>query len=183
MGLSVRLVFGAAGLVAFTSLTIDDARLLRDRVGLPVSWLVLGTGATVVAGFIHLALTPEHWDEARLYGAFFLMSGVVQLVLASLLIRAGAGAGAAVALVGANLCMIAVYVGTRIVPPFGADLPEALDALGVVSVGAEGVAAMVGLTLARRLATFGAVRAPRGTAPSCPGPRAQVDGSGTRMDR
>jgi disulfide bond formation protein DsbB len=183
MGLAIRLLLGAAGFVAVTALAIEDARLLRARVGLPMAWLLLGMGAMVIAGLIHLALTPEHWDEARLYGAFFLASGVAQLVLASLFIRPGAGISVAALFVAANLFLIAVYVGSRIVPPFGADLPESLDALGLATVVAEGAAAVVGLALARRLSAARSVRAPRGTVPSCPDPRARAGDSGTRTDR
>ncbi|HUR22790.1 MAG TPA: hypothetical protein VMZ73_02855 [Acidimicrobiales bacterium] len=183
MAVSIRVLLGVVGFVAFTTLAVDDARRLRDRVGLPLAWLLLGVTATVIAGVIHLALTPEHWAEARLYGAFFLASGVSQLGLASLLIRPRVGVAVAAVLVAVSVLMVAVYVGTRIVPPIGADSPEAVDALGVVTVIAEIASAMVGLTLARRLSAAGRVSAPPGTVPSCPDPRVPAGDSGTRTGR
>lgn len=181
MAVAIRLLLGVVGFVAFTTLAVDDARLLRDRVGLPMAWLLLGVAATVIAGLIHLTLTPEHWAEARLYGAFFLASGVAQLALASLLIRPHVGVAVAAALVAVSVILAMVYMGTRIVPPVGADVPEAVDTLGVATVVAELAAAMVGLSLARRLSAIGSVRAPLGTVPSCPGPRVPAGDSGTRM--
>ncbi len=183
MGLAVRLLLGSAGFVVFASLTVEEARSQRDRLGLPVAWLLVGTSAAVLAGFIHLALTPEHWYEARLYGSFFLASGVIQLVLASLFVRPGPALWVAVAIAATNIFLIAVYAGTRIVPPIGAEQPEVLDAIGLVTVAAESVAAVTGLSLARRLLAPRSVRAPRGTGSSCPGPRARAGDSGTRTDR
>jgi hypothetical protein len=152
MDVPARLLLGAVGLLAFALVTLDDARLLRDRLGVPAPWLFVATDATVVAGLIHLALTPDHWDENAAYGAFFLVAGVVQLVLASLLTRPGVGLGLAAVATVTNLALVATYVVTRLVPPFGADLPEPLDWLGLVTVGAETVAAAVGFVVARRLA-------------------------------
>lgn len=155
MELQPRLLVGLIGLVVFGLLALDDARRLRDRVGVPAPWLFLAIGATVAAGLIHLALTPDHWDENPVYGAFFLGAGVAQLVLASLLTRPDVGLGVTVVAALTNLGLVATYVVTRLVPPFGADLPEPLDWLGVLTVVAEAVAAVVGVVVSRRLAAAG----------------------------
>jgi hypothetical protein len=160
MELPARLLVGLIGLVLFGLLARDDARLLRARLGVPPSWLFVATAATVAAGLVHLALTPDHWEENPAYGAFFLVAGVAQLVLASLLIRPEVGFGVATVAAVTNVVLVVTYLATRLVPPLGADLPEPLDWLGVVTVAAEAVAVAVGVVVARRLAGGGRATAP-----------------------
>lgn len=179
MDVWVRLALGLAGLAVFASLTLDDARALHTRSGVPVRWTLAATGATVVAGLVHLALTPEHWEESSVYGAFFLLSGLVQLLLASVLTRPASSAWTWYATIAVNLVLVAVYALTRLVPPLGADLPEAVDAIGVATVVAELAAATLAYLITYRHRLWSAAPRPR-TEPSCPDPRARDDGSGTR---
>jgi hypothetical protein len=184
MGLWARVLLGTAGLMVFAVLAIGDARELRARRGASVAWTMAATGATVLAGFVHLALTPEHWEESVSYGLFFLAAGVVQLAFASVLTRPGATASTWLAAVATNLALVVVYVDTRLVAPVGSDVPESVDALGVITVMAELLAATAGILIWRRhLSRSGAPRSRPRTGPSCPDPRVPGGGSGTRNDQ
>ena len=159
MAVWARALLGLAGLVAFAAFAVADARALAARRGAPVAWVLMATCATILAGFAHLALTPAHWEESAVYGLFFLAAGLVQLLLAAAMGRT-AGDRLWPAVVVVNLALVGVYVATRVVPPPGADVPEAVDAIGVVTVVAEVVAAAAGAVVSRRLAG-GVVSPPR----------------------
>ncbi len=155
----VRALLGVAGLVAFAAFAIADARALATRRGVPLAWVLLATAATTLAGFAHLALTPSHWDESAAYGLFFLLAGLAQLLLAAVMGRA-AGDRVWPTVVVVNLALVGIYAATRLVPPPGADAPEPVDAVGLVTVAAEVAAAAAGAIVARRLSRD-AVNRPR----------------------
>ena len=154
-----RALLGLAGLVVFAVFAVTDARALAARRGAPLAWVLLATCATILAGFAHLALTPEHWEESTAYGLFFLAAGLVQLLLAAVMGR-DTGDRVWPSVVVVNLALVGVYVATRLVPPPGADVPEPVDAVGVVTVVAEVVAAAAGVIVGHRLSR-GVVRPPR----------------------
>jgi hypothetical protein len=184
MNLWVRLVFGLAGLGLFIVLAVGDARALQARRGVPVRWSMGAIGATVLAGFVHLALAPEHWDQSVTYGLLFLAAGLVQLVLASLVARPAADRLVWDATVVANLAFAFAYVQTRVFGPLGSELPPSVDTIGLVTVGAELVAAALGvLTVRRHLPRPAGRRTPPPSDPSCPSPRVLDGGSGTHTDR
>jgi peptidoglycan/LPS O-acetylase OafA/YrhL len=179
MEVLVRLGLGLGGLAVFLLMAVGDARQVRDRLAVPVAWLLVMTGATVFAGLVHLALTPQHWREDPRYGLFFLAAGIVQLVQAVRISRPELVSMTTVGLVAVNAVLIATYVATRIIPPLGADSPEAFDSLGIVTVAAEALAAVVGVVLTWRLVRApGATERP-GTGSSCPYPHAPAGGNGT----
>ena len=153
MDLWARALLGTVGLVLFAALAVGDARALRRDAGMPVGWVLTATGATVVGGLVHLALTPEHWDQSVPYGLFFLAAGVGQLVLASVLTRPSAPTWVWTATVYANVFLVGVYVAARIGPA-----REEVDAIGLITVGTELVAAAAGLLAGRRLAHPAPVR-------------------------
>lgn len=142
-----RALLGTVGLLTFAALAVGDARALRRHAGVPVGWVLAATASTVVAGFVHLALTPEHLDQSVPYGLFFLAAGVGQLVLASVLTRPSAPTWVWSASVYTNVFLIGVYVAARLGPA-----REEVDALGLVTVAMELVAAGAGALAGRRLA-------------------------------
>ncbi|MDQ4098484.1 MAG: hypothetical protein M3144_11535 [Actinomycetota bacterium] len=150
MSLWARVVLGVAGLGVFTALAFGDARALQARRGVPVTWSMAAIGATVLAGFVHLALTPEHWDQSVAYGLLFLAAGAVQLCLASLLARPASARLAWDGAIAANLAFAFAYVQTRVFAPLGSELPRSVDAIGLVTVAAELIAAAVGVLTVRR---------------------------------
>jgi hypothetical protein len=88
------------------------------------------------AGAIHLVLTPEHFEEQAVYGIFFLVAALFQIVLAQLLvlrpgprvIRAGAYGNAA---------LLAIWIVTRVVAPPLGESPEPVTFWGVLAKGLE----------------------------------------------
>jgi FtsP/CotA-like multicopper oxidase with cupredoxin domain len=45
--------------------------------------LLVAAGLVTGSGLVHLAVAPDHWAEYRLFGGFFLLGGVAQLVAAA----------------------------------------------------------------------------------------------------
>ncbi len=71
---------GAVLLLAVVAIPTSAA-----RVPLPLWQRVILAGALFTAGWIHLALTPEHLGEATILGLGFLAAGFAQLALAVLI--------------------------------------------------------------------------------------------------
>jgi len=78
------------------------------RVPLPLWRRVILAGALFTAGWIHLALTPEHLGEATILGLGFLAAGLAQLALA-VLITARPSDLAYYAVVGLSATLIVLY--------------------------------------------------------------------------
>jgi hypothetical protein len=66
------------------------------------------SGALFTAGWVHLALTPEHLGESTLLGAGFLVSGLAQLALAGL-IAVRPSDLAYYAVVGLSVALVVLY--------------------------------------------------------------------------
>lgn len=90
----------------------------------------------LVAGTIHLVLTPEHFEEHVLYGVFFLGAAIVQVGLALALVvrpticvfRAGVLSSGA---------LIGTWLVTRAVAPPFSEGPEPVSFAGVVASSVE----------------------------------------------
>ena len=94
-------------------------------------------GLRLGAGVIHLAVAPEHFREARVVGAFFVIVALGQLVLALLLLR-GIGVKLLLAAVVAQVGIICLYVASRTVElPFvpAHDQSDHLPVAGAVGNG------------------------------------------------
>jgi hypothetical protein len=94
---------GALLLLAVAAIPSSRAKVpagLWPRVGL--------AGALFIAGWIHLALTPEHLGESTVLGVGFLLSGVAQLVLAGL-IAVRPSVLAYYAVVGLSAALVVLY--------------------------------------------------------------------------
>jgi hypothetical protein len=88
-------------------------------------YALVAAACAMLAGAIHLAVVPEHWDVARPMGVFFLAVGLAQLCL-------GGALGwrlrpvVLVMVIVANTAVMGLYVASRtvdlpFVPPHGAD--------------------------------------------------------------
>jgi hypothetical protein len=77
-------------------------------VPFPLWRRVILAGALFTAGWIHLALTPEHLEEATILGLGFLAAGLAQLALA-VLITARPSDLAYYAVVGLSAALIVLY--------------------------------------------------------------------------
>jgi len=97
------MVAGALLLLAVTAIPTSAARV-------PASlWpRVILAGALFIAGWIHLALTPEHLGEATILGLGFLAAGLAQLALA-FLVTVRPSDLIYYAVVGLSAALIALY--------------------------------------------------------------------------
>lgn len=88
------------------------------------------------AGFIHLTLIPDHFEEGLLFGVSFAVMAVLQLGIAgALLARPGPMTDA----LGrhSSVVLVALYLLTRVVPVPGELEPGQPELLGTVAVGVE----------------------------------------------
>jgi len=152
----VRLAPLPIGVFAAAWLGIDGARRRRVWAGLastPVAswsaWRVAALAGLAASALLHAALAPEHFAESAAYGLFFAAStGALAIAAAGVVAwpaRTAAVFGAAISLV-----LLVVYATFRIVPPPGADAPESVDPVGVLTKAAEILALAACLVLARR---------------------------------
>lgn len=103
----------------------------RTLVG-PNRRVIAVSVALGAAGALHLGLAPEHFDESTAYGVFFVVAAVVELgAAAAVVMRPSPRSAATAALVA--LALVATYGVFRLLPPPGADDPEHLDLVGVLT--------------------------------------------------
>lgn len=117
------------------------------RADAPPVWLALTWAA---AAAIHLAVTPEHWADSALLGAFFLLLGLAQCGYAVALVL---GASRRLLLAGlvANLAVVLLWAWTRTVAlPVGLGPREPAGALDVVATALELGAVVLAWVVLRR---------------------------------
>jgi hypothetical protein len=105
------------------------------------------------AALVHLALTPEHYRETPLFGAFFAVAGAVQLGLAvRLLLRRDASWRVLHLLRLTSLVLLGTYIATRLAtPPLAPHAgAEPVDVLGVLTGGVELASVVAVLALPAR---------------------------------
>ena len=89
---------------------------------------------SLIAGLIHLWVTPEHFEEWWGYGTFFLVAAVAQVVYVPLLVR---WPNQTVLLLGiaGNSAIVLLYLFTRVVgvPLFGPEAGE-VEGVGIIDV-------------------------------------------------
>jgi hypothetical protein len=115
--------------------------------------LYAAAALSLLAGLLHLWVTPEHFEEWWGYGAFFVVAGAAQifyvpivLLLPTRIVLLGGIAG--------NLAIVVLYLLTRTVgiPLFGPEAGE-VGGFGLVDVSATaaelGIAVALGAALLR----------------------------------
>jgi hypothetical protein len=89
---------------------------------------------SLIAGLIHLWVTPEHFEEWWGYGTFFLVAAVAQVLYVPLLLR---WPNRIVLLLGiaGNSAIVLLYLLTRVVgiPFFGPEAGE-VEEVGIIDV-------------------------------------------------
>lgn len=106
-------------------------------------------GCSILAGLIHLAITPEHLQERLAVGVFFAVVAAFQFALGSRLLRRATPRLVRVGIAGTATLIVAWLVTRAVVLPAApARRPEPVTLLGLVAVTAE-VASIV--VLARLL--------------------------------
>jgi hypothetical protein len=126
-----------------------------ERVKRPPALIVVLSLAGAAAGAVHLGVTPSHWAQAPVYGAFFLLAGTAQLAYSALLLLRSLRGLVAVAVVG-NLGLLLLWVQTRTTGvPLGpaAGLREPVGPLDLACAGLELVVVVAGVALLSRQAT------------------------------
>ena len=80
----------------------------------PLAWFIAPAVAflSVGAGYVHLAYTQSHWTVWWGYGAFFIATGVYQLLFAPLLLKWPSRPLIAAGIAG-NLAIVGMYVYSR----------------------------------------------------------------------
>jgi hypothetical protein len=99
--------------------------------------LLVSAGLSLVAGYVHLAFLQSHWQEWWGYGAFFLATGVGQLLFAPVLLRWPRPWLFAVGIAG-NLAIAAMYFVSRTAgAPLGPHA-HAIEPAGTVDLATTG---------------------------------------------
>lgn len=118
----------------------------------PLRWTAILS--LVVAGAIHIPVTPEHLREAPYIGALFIALTVVCLALAlTMLLSDTAGVWGTAG--GVTALAFAAYAVSRTVglPQIGDDVGNWLEPLGIAAVCAEGVTFLAAATVLAHHAT------------------------------
>src|SRR5215470_14337140 len=103
---------------------------LTSRLHVTKWWSMATVLVVGLAGFIHLSLIREHFEEQFVYGLVFTALALFQLTLAFLLAVRPGPRIYRVGIWGSGLFVL-VYVVTRLSPLPGASGPEEVDALGI----------------------------------------------------
>jgi len=104
------------------------------------------SGATAIAGIIHLSLAPAVLAVNAGAGYFFIASGILQLIWIVLTLK-GFQWAYYVGAIG-SIALIALWIGTRFPNPITID-PIPITEAGIVAKLAEGVYAILGISLGR----------------------------------
>jgi hypothetical protein len=104
------------------------------------SMLIGGAAAlSLLAAWVHLAYTSSHWRDWWAYGAFFLVTGLGQGLLAAALLRWPRHWTALIGIAG-NLAIVGMYVQSRTIGvPLGphAGVAEQTGAVDLATTGVE----------------------------------------------
>lgn len=122
----------------------------RRSVGEVLRWCAVVL--TAAAAAIHFAVTPEHFDEDRVIGVFFVAAAWGQLVWALLVVRADHRRLLVAGLAG-NLAIVLVWAASRTAGlPVGPELGtrEAVQFIDVLATALE-IAAAATITIALRM--------------------------------
>lgn len=105
--------------------------------------------ASLGAGLIHLAVTPDHWREWVGYGLFFVGIAVFQILWAGVVVRVPRSGVVSLGLT-ANLASMVLWGASRVWgPPMGpnAGIPEPVGVSGMLTVLLEAVTVVSALWL------------------------------------
>jgi hypothetical protein len=118
--------------------------------------LYAASALSLLAGLIHLWVTPEHFEEWWGYGAFFLVAAAAQILYVPIVLLLPTRIVLLGGIVG-NLAIVVLYLLTRTVgiPVFGAEAGE-VERVGFIDLCATtsevGIAVALGAALLRKTA-------------------------------
>ena len=123
----------------------------------PLRVLYAAAVLSLLAGLLHLWVTPEHFEEWWGYGAFFLVAAAAQVLYAPLVLTRPTRVVLLLGIAG-NLTIVVLYLLTRTVgiPLFGPGVGE-VEEIGFIDLCATtsevGTALALGAALLRETAT------------------------------
>ncbi len=143
----------AAAFVVFMDLVGQDGRRAQTTTpGQPsdvIRWGIIGL--LLVAALAHIPVVPDHLKEAPYMGVLFILFSIAAFAVATMLAARPSRLWYAVAVV---LCVAAVgaYVATRLIafPELADDVGAWTEPLGLVSISAESLAAVLGVAALRQ---------------------------------
>jgi hypothetical protein len=143
----------AAAFVVFMDVVGQEGRQPRskapDQAPDGIRWGVIGL--LLVAALAHVPVVPDHLREAPYMGVLFILFSVAAFAVATMLAAQPSRVWYLAAVV---LCVAAVgaYVATRLIafPELADDVGAWTEPLGLVSISAESLAALLGITALRR---------------------------------
>ena len=118
--------------------------------------LYAAAALSLLAGLIHLWVTPEHFEEWWGYGVFFVVAGAAQILYVPIVLLLPTRIVLLLGIAG-NLAIVVLYLLTRTVgiPFFGPEAGE-VEGFGFVDVCATtsevGIAVALGVALLRKTA-------------------------------
>jgi hypothetical protein len=138
----------AAAFVVFMDLVAQDGRRAQTATpGQPsdvIRWGIIGL--LLVAALAHIPVVPDHLKEAPYMGVLFILFSIAAFAVATVLAARPSRLWYAVAVA---LCVAAVgaYVATRLIafPELADDVGAWTEPLGLVSISAESLAAVLGV--------------------------------------
>jgi uncharacterized protein (DUF305 family) len=162
---TARLMLLPLAILAASWLVLDELHRRRVRAGLaelltpPFGWKIAAIGALTASAALHIGLAPSRFEDSILtgipffsvagvvvkastiHGVFFCVAGVVAAIVAAAIL---AWPSRQSYLFGAWLSgtLIVLWAAFRFVPPPGAEAPEAVDLVGLLTKTTELVAAV-----------------------------------------
>ena len=132
-----------------TQITSPTRALLRPPLRSPLRWPAALT--LVVAGAVHIPVTPEHLEEAPYIGYLFIALTVVCFLLALVILVADSTAVWTVSGVVTALALGAYLLSRSVaLPQIGDDVGNWLEPLGVVAIVFEGLTVALAVAALRR---------------------------------
>ena len=132
-----------------TPITSPTRSLLRTPLRSPLRWVAALT--MVVAGAVHIPVTPEHLQEAPYIGYLFIALTVVCFLLALVILVADSAAVWAVSGVVTALALGAYLLSRSVaLPQIGGDVGNWLEPLGLVAIVFEGLTIALAVAALRR---------------------------------
>ena len=132
-----------------TQITSPTPTLLRPPLRSSLRWPAALT--LVVAGAVHIPVTPEHLEEAPYIGYLFIALTVVCFLLALVILVADSTAVWTVSGVVTALALGAYLLSRSVaLPQIGDDVGNWLEPLGVVAIVFEGLTVALAVAALRR---------------------------------
>jgi hypothetical protein len=143
----------AAAFVVFMDLVGQEGRRAQsttpDQPSEVIRWGIIAL--LLVAALAHIPVVPDHLREAPYMGVLFILFSIAAFAVATVLAARPSRVWYLVAVV-LSVAAVAAYVATRVIafPELADDVGAWTEPLGLVSISAESLAALLGLAALRQ---------------------------------